>query len=313
MTPPIPLAVLAGKTEPFKSGVRWSASTQNVHFYIILDPMDGRTLMRDTRISWLAGRVQILRHNLAGLALTLLFGLPLLSTGCVRPDQGFPLGPSQNHVWIPSLASVVQAVMPAVVHVSAVQIPDRTTTGEDAAGIARAKYRGADRGLPPKALEQLLRRFFDMPKTAIRSTGSGFLVDPEGYIVTEDHVVENAEKTTVTLQGGKPLSARIIGRDPKIDLALLKIDVDHPLPYVGWGDSDTAQIGDWVVAIGNPFGLDGTVSSGINFRTRPRHASRPLRRFPADRCGDQPRKFRGPHLRPQWQGDRHQYGHLLAE
>ena len=68
---------------------------------------------------------------------------------------------------------------------------------------------------------------------------------------------------TVTLQDGQRHSARIIGRDPKTDLALLKIDVDHPLPYVGWGDSDTARVCDWVVAIGNPFGLDASVSSGI--------------------------------------------------
>jgi serine protease Do len=68
---------------------------------------------------------------------------------------------------------------------------------------------------------------------------------------------------TVTFQEGEPHSARIIGRDSKTDLALLKIDVDQPLPYVGWGDSDTARVGDWVMAIGNPFGLDATVSSGI--------------------------------------------------
>jgi serine protease Do len=102
-----------------------------------------------------------------------------------------------------------------------------------------------------------------MPETTIESTGSGFIIDPHGFIVTEDHVVENAEKVTVSLQDGKPHPARIIGRDPKTDLALLKINVDHPLPYVGWGDSDTVRVGDWVLAIGNPFGLDATVTSGI--------------------------------------------------
>ena len=97
----------------------------------------------------------------------------------------------------------------------------------------------------------------------VRSSGSGFIIDPAGYIVTEDHVIENAEKVTVTLQDAKPYMARIIGRDPKTDLALLKIDADHPLPYVGWGDSDMVRVGDWVVSIGNPFGLDASVSSGI--------------------------------------------------
>jgi serine protease Do len=134
---------------------------------------------------------------------------------------------------------------------------------EDSALLSRSKHQGPDRGLPPAAPDELLRRFFGMPETPIKSTGSGFIIDPDGYIVTEDHVVENAEQVTVTFQEGKPRSARIIGRDPKTDLALLKIDVDHPLPYVGWGDSDTARVGDWVVAIGNPFGLDATVSSGI--------------------------------------------------
>jgi serine protease Do len=81
---------------------------------------------------------------------------------------------------------------------------------------------------------------------------------------------------TVTLQDAKRYMARIIGSDPKSDLALLKIDVDHPLPYVGWGDSDTVRVGDWVVSIGNPFGLDASVSSGIISGTRPRHPSRPL-------------------------------------
>jgi serine protease Do len=81
--------------------------------------------------------------------------------------------------------------------------------------------------------------------------------------VTDDHVVENAEKVTIIVQDAMEYSARIIGRDPMTDLALLKIDAAQPFSYVHWGDSDAAQIGDWVLAIGNPFGLDNTVSSGI--------------------------------------------------
>jgi len=137
-----------------------------------------------------------------------------------------------------------------------------TIREEDSARLRRSKHRSADRGLPTAALDEL-RQFFGTPEMPIKSMGSGFIIDPDGYIVTEDHVVEKAEKVTVTFQDGKSHSARINGRDPKTDLALLKIEVDHPLPYVGWGDSDTAQVGDWVVAIGNPFGLDASVSSGI--------------------------------------------------
>jgi len=117
--------------------------------------------------------------------------------------------------------------------------------------------------LPPGAVDELIERFFGLPEAPIKSTGSGFVIDPDGFIVTEDHVVENAEKVTVSLQDGKQRPARIVGRDPKTDLAVLKIDVDHPLPYVSWGDSDTARVGDWVLAIGNPFALDATVTSGI--------------------------------------------------
>ena len=212
-----------------------------------------------------AGQSDGCTRRLSLLLFTVFLSLEvaLLSTGCVRPDQGYPLSLSQDHVRIPSLAPVVQAVMLAVVHVSAVEKPSRMINGEEnSAGLTRSKHQSADRGLPTAALDEL-RRFFGMPEMPIKSTGSGFIIDPSGYIVTEDHVVENAEKVTVTVQDGKPRSARIIGRDPKTDLALLKIYVDHPLPYVSWGDSDTAQVGDWVVAIGNPFGLDATVSSGI--------------------------------------------------
>ena len=171
--------------------------------------------MRDARTSRLVGRVQTRRSNLAGFALILSLGLALVSAGCSQPDRGSPLTPSQNHVLIPSLAPVVQAVMPAVVHVSAVQRPGRTSVGEeDSAGLRRSKHRSADRGLPPAALDELLRRFFGMPEMPIRATGSGFIIDPVGYIVTEDHVVENAEKVTVTVQEGKRHTARIIGRDP---------------------------------------------------------------------------------------------------
>jgi serine protease Do len=93
--------------------------------------------------------------------------------------------------------------------------------------------------------------------------GSGFIIDPSGYVVTDDHVVENAEKVTVVLQDSTEYPARIVGRDPMTDLALLKIEAAQPFSYVRWGDSDAARVGDWVLAIGNPFGLDNTVSSGI--------------------------------------------------
>jgi len=165
------------------------------------------------------------------LTLIVAFGLTLASVGCAQPDQTASLIPSQGHVQLPSLAPVVQAVIPAVVHVSAVQTSSMTRAGEEyAPGVRPSKHQSADRGLPPAALDKMIERFFGVPDLPVKSTGSGFIIDPEGFIVTEDHVVENAEKVTVTFQDGQRHPAGIIGRDPKTELALLKIDVNHPLP-----------------------------------------------------------------------------------
>jgi serine protease Do len=93
--------------------------------------------------------------------------------------------------------------------------------------------------------------------------GSGFIVDPRGYVVTNNHVIGNAEKVEVILQDKTHYRAKVVGRDSKTDLAVLKINPKKPLPYVTFGDSSAAQVGDWVMAVGNPFGLGGTVTTGI--------------------------------------------------
>jgi len=93
--------------------------------------------------------------------------------------------------------------------------------------------------------------------------GSGFIIDAAGYIVTNNHVIANAEKVTVIFQDNSRHTAKVIGRDEKTDIALLKVDTGRELPYVTWGNSDNAKVGDWVVAVGNPFGLGGTVTAGI--------------------------------------------------
>lgn len=95
------------------------------------------------------------------------------------------------------------------------------------------------------------------------SLGSGFIIDPAGYIVTNNHVIADADEITVTLANDSRLKAKVIGRDAKTDLALLKVKPDTPLHAVGFGDSHATRVGDWVVAIGNPFGLGGTVTAGI--------------------------------------------------
>jgi serine protease Do len=93
--------------------------------------------------------------------------------------------------------------------------------------------------------------------------GSGFITDPAGYIATNNHVVANADKVTVIFQDNNRHMAKVIGRDEKTDIAVLKIDANQKLPYVTWGNSDDSKVGDWVVVVGNPFWLGGSVTAGI--------------------------------------------------
>lgn len=94
-------------------------------------------------------------------------------------------------------------------------------------------------------------------------TGSGVIISPDGYIVTNNHVIENSTKLQVTLNNNKSYAAELIGTDPETDIALLKIEADEDLPYLAFGDSDQIQLGEWVLAVGNPFNLTSTVTAGI--------------------------------------------------
>ncbi|MBV8778478.1 MAG: Do family serine endopeptidase [Alphaproteobacteria bacterium] len=125
-------------------------------------------------------------------------------------------------------------------------------------------------GSPGASLDDLFRDFFGdrgapngAPGPRVSSLGSGFIVDPSGLIVTNAHVIANADQITVTLSDDTVLQAQVIGRDMVTDLALLKVEAKQPLPAASWGDSGKAKVGDWVLAIGNPFGLGGTVTAGI--------------------------------------------------
>lgn len=113
--------------------------------------------------------------------------------------------------------------------------------------------------------EPLLRRrltfFFGQPEPR-KGQGSGVIFTPDGYIVTNNHVVQDASKITVTLNDGKHYNARLIGRDPRTDLAVVKIDARN-LPYGKFADSNTAQVGDWVIAVGSPLGFEWTVTVGV--------------------------------------------------
>ncbi|MBT8272943.1 MAG: trypsin-like peptidase domain-containing protein [Bacteroidia bacterium] len=94
-------------------------------------------------------------------------------------------------------------------------------------------------------------------------TGSGVIISPDGYIITNNHVIDGAQSITITTNDNRTLNAELIGTDPKTDIALLKVDSDEDLPYTTFGDSDTAKIGEWVLAVGNPFNLTSTVTAGI--------------------------------------------------
>jgi len=97
----------------------------------------------------------------------------------------------------------------------------------------------------------------------VQSLGSGFVIDPAGVIITNNHVIDGADRIEVVFMDGTTLPATLTGRDPKTDIAVLKVESQTPLPHVELGDSSRARVGDWVIAIGNPFGLGGTVTAGI--------------------------------------------------
>src|SRR5215510_15804520 len=105
--------------------------------------------------------------------------------------------------------------------------------------------------------------FRRQPPRPMRGVGSGFIIDAKGYIVTNNHVIEDASRITVSLLSGERYRGKVIGVDRETDIALVKIEADHALPVMKFGDSNAVQVGDWVLAIGSPFGLDQTVTAGI--------------------------------------------------
>ncbi|HXQ64999.1 MAG TPA: DegQ family serine endoprotease [Alphaproteobacteria bacterium] len=160
-----------------------------------------------------------------------------------------------------SFAPLVKEVAPAVVNVS---------TTEKVAGGPMMDLPFQD--LPEDSpFRQFFKHYFNGPGQGQgeshpmlqHSLGSGFVIDPSGYVVTNNHVVGKATEINVKLSDGTSYKAKLVGRDERTDLALLKIKADHALPAVAWGDSDKAEVGDWVMAVGNPFGLGGTVTAGI--------------------------------------------------
>lgn len=155
-----------------------------------------------------------------------------------------------------SFADLAGKLLPSVVNISTTQ----TVEGRERPTMPQ---------LPPGSpFEEFFKEFFDRngPQQRSRratSLGSGFIISKDGYVVTNNHVIADADEITVILQDDTRLPAELVGRDPKTDIAVLKVKPEKDLPAVGFGNSDAARVGDWIVAIGNPFGLGGTVTAGI--------------------------------------------------
>ncbi|MBW1850194.1 MAG: DegQ family serine endoprotease [Deltaproteobacteria bacterium] len=162
-----------------------------------------------------------------------------------------------------SFSQLVHKAKPSVVYVSAV----KTVKGR-----TRFHHPFGGKSDPSDPFKEFFDRFFgdQAPRDfKQKSLGSGFIIDREGFILTNNHVVEKTDEIRVTLANEKKYSAEIIGRDPKTDLALIRIKADEPLVPLSMGDSDKLDVGDWVVAIGNPYGLGNTVTAGIvSFKSR---------------------------------------------
>ena len=179
-------------------------------------------------------------------------------------------------------STIVKQDGPAVVNINTETIPKQSANRKGRGGVQRGPLPAVPKGSDPDQqgdMQDFFNRFFggqggdgddDGGSGERQALGSGFIVDPRGYIITNNHVVDKADKIFVKLAGdpddgsrlqGRP--ATVIGVDTETDIAVIKIDTKTPLPYIKLGNSDSAQVGDWVLAIGSPFGLEQTVSAGI--------------------------------------------------
>jgi serine protease Do len=209
--------------------------------------------------------IQYRSSRIALTAFALALAMPLTA--------GVPLAPAYGKDAPSSFADLAAKLLPAVVNISSTQ-------------SVQARAGGPNQGpevplFPPGSpFEQFFKDFLNrnrpggqggqggeaqpqQPERRMQSLGSGFIIDPAGLVVTNNHVIDGADEITVTLQDNTSLKATVVGRDETGDIALLRVKPDKPLPAVQFGDSDAERVGDWVLAIGNPFGLGGTVTAGI--------------------------------------------------
>ncbi len=212
-------------------------------------------------------------HYFGAVALSaLMLGLP-------SPSNPFvPQAYAQAQA-LPNVADLVEKILPAVVEISVTskmggssadaspvpQVPDDSPFKDFFDEFLKKKQQQEQQGqkddTPPAPGGDNITPAPD--DRTINSMGSGFIIDASGLIVTNNHVVEGEETLQVHMQDGTIMKAELVGRDPKTDLAVIRVKPDKLLPIVSFGDSDKLRIGDWVIAIGNPFGLGGSVSLGI--------------------------------------------------
>jgi len=182
-------------------------------------------------------------------------GLALALIGAANPVA------AQSRPGIEGFADLAERLQPAVVNIS---------TSQKVKAPARGGQQPEMPQFPPGSpFEEFFKEFFDRNRGGdnaprkVQSLGSGFVIDAKGFVVTNNHVIADADEITVILHDGTKLEATLKGRDQKTDLAVLQVKTPKDLHAITWGDSDKARVGDWVLAIGNPFGLGGTVTAGI--------------------------------------------------
>ncbi len=186
----------------------------------------------------------------ASSALVVLFIVVLAAIVPIRTPKAQSLPPVEG------FSGLVETVGLAVVNISTSK--NTTTTPENMPQFP-----------PGSPFEEFFRDYFDenqdqpSPPRRSFSLGSGFVIDPQGFVVTNNHVIADADEVKVVFSDESEYEASVIGFDAKTDLALLKIERDEPFPYVRWADSDAVKVGDWMMAIGNPFGLGFSVTAGI--------------------------------------------------
>ncbi len=196
------------------------------------------------------------RLALLGAAAALALGAAIGPAPLTPAWAEAPLSGSVTAAGPASFADIVERVKPAVVAIKVKAVEDSPGGAFEMPDIS-----------PDDPMYRFFKRFGEQgqgrpQKRTTMSQGSGFIISADGYVVTNNHVVEHASEVEVALDDGRTLPAKVIGADKRTDLALLKINDGHTLPYVEWGTT-APRVGDWVIAVGNPFGLGGSVSAGI--------------------------------------------------